>query len=39
VMAAGLAMGAFTTVSGGTGFAAAWFAVSGLGLAWPCRPR
>ena len=32
VMAAGLAMGAFTTVSSGTGFAAAWFAVSGLGL-------
>ncbi len=32
VMAAGLAIGAFTTVSSGTGFAAVWFAVSGLGL-------
>jgi MFS family permease len=32
VMAAGLAVGAFTTVTSGTGFAAAWFAVSGLGL-------
>jgi MFS transporter, DHA2 family, multidrug resistance protein len=32
VMAAALAVGAFTNVSSGTGFAAAWFAVSGLGL-------
>ena len=32
VMAAGLAVGAFTTVTSGTGFAAAWFALSGLGL-------
>jgi MFS transporter, DHA2 family, multidrug resistance protein len=32
VMAAALAVGAFTTVSSGTGFAAAWFAVAGLGL-------
>ena len=32
VMAAGLAVGAFTRVTSGTGFAAAWFAVSGLGL-------
>ena len=32
VMAAALAVGAFTRVSSGTGFAAAWFAVAGLGL-------
>jgi len=32
VMAAGLAMGALTSVTSGTGLAAAWFAVSGLGL-------
>jgi MFS family permease len=32
VMAAALAVGAFTTVSSGTGFAAAWLAVAGLGL-------
>jgi MFS transporter, DHA2 family, multidrug resistance protein len=32
VMAAGLVVGAFTTVGSGTGFAAAWFALSGLGL-------
>ena len=32
VMAAGLAVGAFTTVTSGTGFTAAWFAVSGVGL-------
>jgi len=32
VMAAGLAVGAFTRVTSGSGFAAAWFAVSGLGL-------
>jgi MFS family permease len=32
VMAAALAAGAFTTVTSGTGFAAAWFAVAGLGL-------
>jgi MFS transporter, DHA2 family, multidrug resistance protein len=32
VMAAGLWLGATTTLSSGTGFAAAWFAVSGLGL-------
>ena len=32
VMAAGLAVGALTTVTSGTGFAAAWFALSGLGL-------
>jgi DHA2 family multidrug resistance protein-like MFS transporter len=32
VMAAALAVGAFTTVSSSTGFAAAWFAVAGLGL-------
>ena len=34
-----LAMGAFTAVSSGTGFAAAWFAVAASGWAWPCRPR
>ncbi len=32
VMAAALAVGAFTEPSSGTGFAAAWFAVAGLGL-------
>ncbi|HEX4059969.1 MAG TPA: DHA2 family efflux MFS transporter permease subunit [Streptosporangiaceae bacterium] len=32
VMAAGLALGTFTHVTSGTGFAAAWFAVAGLGL-------
>jgi len=32
VMAAGLAVGAFTKISSGTGFAAAWFAVAGAGL-------
>jgi MFS transporter, DHA2 family, multidrug resistance protein len=32
VMAAALAVGAFTKVSSGTGFAAAWFAVAGAGL-------
>ena len=32
VMAAALAVGAFTTVSSGTSFAAAWLAVAGLGL-------
>jgi MFS transporter, DHA2 family, multidrug resistance protein len=32
VMAAGLAAGAFTRTSSGTGFAAAWFAVAGAGL-------
>jgi len=32
VMAIGLAIGAFTKVSSGTGFAALWFALSGLGL-------
>ena len=32
VMAAALAVGALTKVSSGTGFAAAWFAVAGLGL-------
>jgi len=32
IMAAGLAIGAFTSVTSGTGFASAWFAVSGLGL-------
>ena len=32
VMAAGLVVGAFTTVGSGTGYAAAWFALSGLGL-------
>src|ERR1022692_4344186 len=32
IMAASLAVGAGTTVSSGTGFAAAWFAVTGLGL-------
>jgi DHA2 family multidrug resistance protein-like MFS transporter len=32
VMAAALVVGAFTKVSSGTGFAAAWFAVAGLGL-------
>jgi DHA2 family multidrug resistance protein-like MFS transporter len=32
IMAAGLAAGAGTTVSSGTGFAAAWLAVTGLGL-------
>jgi MFS transporter, DHA2 family, multidrug resistance protein len=32
VMAAGLALGAFTNVTSGTGFAAAWFALTGLGL-------
>jgi hypothetical protein len=31
-MAAALAVGALTRVSSGTGFAAAWFAVAGLGL-------
>ena len=31
-MAAGLALGAFTNVTSGTGFAAAWFALTGLGL-------
>jgi DHA2 family multidrug resistance protein-like MFS transporter len=32
VMAVALAVGAFTKVSSGTGFAAAWFAVAGAGL-------
>src|SRR6266581_3749917 len=32
VMAAALAVGAGTTVTSGTGFGAAWFAVTGLGL-------
>jgi MFS transporter, DHA2 family, multidrug resistance protein len=32
VMAAGLAIGALSKVSSGTGFASLWFAVSGLGL-------
>jgi DHA2 family multidrug resistance protein-like MFS transporter len=32
VMAAALAVGASTTISSGTGFGAAWFAVAGLGL-------
>jgi MFS transporter, DHA2 family, multidrug resistance protein len=32
VMAAALAMGAFTKLSSGTGFAAAWFAAAGFGL-------
>jgi MFS transporter, DHA2 family, multidrug resistance protein len=32
IMAAALAVGATTSVSSGTGFAAAWFAVFGLGL-------
>ncbi|HYY17633.1 MAG TPA: MFS transporter [Streptosporangiaceae bacterium] len=32
VMAAGLAVGAFTSTSSSTGFTAAWFAVAGLGL-------
>jgi EmrB/QacA subfamily drug resistance transporter len=32
VMAAGLAAGAFTHVSSGTGFTATWFAMTGLGL-------
>ncbi len=32
VMAVALAVGAFTTVSSGTGFTAGWFAVAGLGL-------
>jgi MFS transporter, DHA2 family, multidrug resistance protein len=32
VMALGLVVGAFTKVSSGTGFAAAWFAVAGAGL-------
>jgi DHA2 family multidrug resistance protein-like MFS transporter len=32
VMAIGLAIGAFTHVTSGTGFSAAWFAVAGLGL-------
>ncbi len=32
VMAAGLAMGAITKTSSGTGFAAAWLTLSGLGL-------
>jgi MFS transporter, DHA2 family, multidrug resistance protein len=32
VMAAALAVGAFTSITSGTGFAAAWFAVAGLGL-------
>ena len=32
VMAAALAVGAGTTISSGTGFGAAWFAVTGLGL-------
>jgi MFS transporter, DHA2 family, multidrug resistance protein len=32
LMAAGLALGAFTSVDSGTGFASAWFALSGLGL-------
>jgi hypothetical protein len=31
-MAAGLALGAFTNVTSGTGFAAAWFALTALGL-------
>jgi hypothetical protein len=31
-MAAALAVGAFTTISSGTGFGAAWFAVAGVGL-------
>ena len=39
VMAVGLAVGAFTGVSSGTGFAAAWFAVTGLGLGGPCPRR
>ncbi len=32
VMAAGLALGALTSVTSGTAFASAWFALSGLGL-------
>jgi hypothetical protein len=32
VMAASLAAGAFTTISSGTGYGAAWFAVAGVGL-------
>jgi len=32
IMAAALAMGTGTTIASGTGFAAAWFAVTGLGL-------
>jgi DHA2 family multidrug resistance protein-like MFS transporter len=32
VMAAGLAAGAFTSISSGTGYCAAWFAVAGAGL-------
>ncbi len=32
IMAVGLAVGAFTSVSSSTGFTAAWFAVAGLGL-------
>jgi hypothetical protein len=32
VMAAALAVGALTSITSGTGFAAAWFAVAGLGL-------
>lgn len=32
VMAAALAVGALTSIASGTGFAAAWFAVAGLGL-------
>jgi len=32
VMAAALAVGAFTRVNSGTGYAAAWFAATGLGL-------
>lgn len=32
IMAAALAAGASTTISSGTGFAAAWFGVTGLGL-------
>jgi DHA2 family multidrug resistance protein-like MFS transporter len=32
VMAGALAVGAFTTISSGTGFGATWFAVAGVGL-------
>jgi EmrB/QacA subfamily drug resistance transporter len=32
VMAAALAVGAFTTISSGTGYGAAWFSVAGVGL-------
>ena len=39
VMAVGLAIGTFTRTGSSTGFTAAWFALTGLGLGSPCQPR